>query len=185
MRTLRLLSIASGLAVSSGVTLILPTLQEAYAAPLAETPAVSCRAATLALASNLRWDHIRVWNEATFPVWVVCPVTNNSEWWTDSVDKLHWLGPASGTLYVWFNSTAASTAKVLCTWVDINPEVTDISAIGVTHTIDAPASRPGVVSQAFDLSPFNGFYPHNITCRLDPSTGLNSYTLTYSRELLE
>jgi hypothetical protein len=184
MRTLRLLSIASGLAASAGVTLFLPTLQEAYAAPLAETPAVSCRAATLELAQNLRWDHIRVWNEATFPVWVVCPVTNNTEWWSDSTDELHWYGPATGTLYVWFNSTAASTAKVQCTWVDLDPTVTDTSGIAVTHTINAPASRPGVVSQGFDLSLFNGYYPQTITCKLDPSTGLNSYTLTYSRELL-
>jgi hypothetical protein len=184
MSTIRLLSITSGLAISAGFTLLLNSPQDVYAAPLGETPAVSCRAASLDLAKNLRWDHIRVWNQATFPVWVVCPVINNSEWFTDSEDQLTWLVPSSGTVYAWFDSTAAPTAQVKCTWLDLDPTVTDTSAIGVTHTMTAPASRPGVISPGYDLSLFNGVYPQTITCKLDPSTGLNSYTLTYGRDLL-
>jgi hypothetical protein len=184
MSTIRLLSITSGLAMSAGFTLLLNSPQEVYAAPLGQTPAVSCRAASLDLAKNLRWDHIRVWNQATFPVWVVCPVINNTEWWTDSEDTLHWQAPSAGTVYAWFDSTAAATAQVKCTWLDLDPNVTGTSAIGVTHTIKDPASLPGVKSQVFDLAPFNGLYPQTITCKLDPSTGLNTYTVTYGRDLL-
>jgi hypothetical protein len=177
--------VASWFGLTAGSALLWQTSTEVEAAPVGETPAVSCRAATLALAQNLRWDHIRVWNTATFPVWVVCPVTNNTEWWTTDDGTLKWYGPGTGSLSVWFGGSAAASSQVLCTWLDLDPDITDTAAANfVTHTVSAPEVRPGVVDQSFDLSLFNGYYPNTITCRLDPQTGLNNYQILYSKELL-
>ncbi|UHD14706.1 hypothetical protein [Thiocapsa bogorovii] len=177
---------ASWLAVAAGSAVLWQGTREAMAAPVGETPAVACRAASLALAQNLRWDHVRVWNQAAFPVWVVCPVTNNTEVWYNSADDtLEWYGPGSASLSVWFDSTAAPGASVLCTYLDIEPDIVDTSVTNfVSHTINAPASLPGVTSQTFDLSLFNGFDASTITCRLDPSTGLNTYRVFYSKPVI-
>ena len=186
MRTYPVVFAVSWLTVAAGLAAFSPLSREAQAAPVGETPAVACRAASLELAQNLRWDHVRVWNQAAFPVWVVCPVTNNTElWYSSADDKLNWYGPASASLSVWFDSTAAPTASVLCTYLDVEPDIVDTSVTNfVTHTISAPGTLPGVTTQTFDLSLFNGFDSSTITCRLDPSTGLNTYRVFYAKPLL-
>jgi hypothetical protein len=161
------------------------TTWQAQAAPIAETPAVSCRAGNSFSADLLRWDHIRVWNPTTSQLWVVCPVTNNTEVYPVNEDELNLYGPSTGTLYAWFDASAAASAKVQCTWIDLTRTVTGGSTTNaVTHSISAPATRPGVVSQGFDLTLFNGFYSGTLTCRLDPNTGLNAYNMVINRELL-
>jgi hypothetical protein len=171
--------------VGSSALFIQSTTRQAQAAPIAETPAVSCRAGNSFSADLLRWDHIRVWNPTSSQLWVVCPVTNNTEVYPVAEDELHFYGPSSGTLYAWFDASAAASANVQCTWIDLTPTVTGGSTTNaVTHTISAPATRPGVVSQGFDLALFNGYYSGTLTCRLDPNTGLNAYNMLISRELL-
>lgn len=179
-----LISACSAAIAASSVLLMHATTEQAEAAVYAETPAVSCRAGNSTSAGLLQWDHIRVWNPTSMQLWVVCPVTNNTEVYNAS-GEFHLYGPGSGTLTAWFDSTAAPTASVRCTWLDLEASVTGTSVTNsVTRTISAPATLPGVKSQGFDLTTFNAYQPGTITCRLDPHTGLNSYLMNINKEII-
>ena len=183
LKTMRILGVAGFVLAASAAT-----MPQAIAAEFINGN--TCRAANLAQASKLAWDHARIFNPGPTSLWVTCaqPVTVRYVYNKTTGNQDVYVENAT-RVAVWFDSSAAG-ASVTCIARDLSDHMTGtLASKAITKVYSAPATLPKVVTKDFDYKAA-GFdtlgvggpnrYTHTITCLLPAHTGINAITSVQS-----